>query len=317
LIHPFAENGQKLQFIKADVYCEGSISSSEFEMLQNIKGVESADKTNYPIETGKEEYLKLLDETIKVNKSGKYHKIVISRAKLVEGRFKEFLADIFIDLCEAYANAFVFLFNTGDEIWMGATPEPFLISNNCQYKTSAIAGTKRFCERNLNLGVWEDKEKHEQQYVSDYIKRVLLENEILNQSEEGPYLKRAGNLIHLRTDFQFEKKFVNNSLASFIADLHPTPAVCGIPKSIALQYIKKNERYDREYYAGFLGVTGINDKLSLFVNLRSMKVFQSKVALFVGGGITSESTSEAEWNETEIKAETLLSILKKYGAAEN
>ena len=49
----------------------------------------------------------------------------------------------------------------------------------------------------------------------------------------------------------------------------------------------------------------------IFVNLRCAKIFQNKLNLYVGGGITAESNPEDEFHETEIKAETLLSVIKK------
>jgi isochorismate synthase len=42
-----------------------------------------------------------------------------------------------------------------------------------------------------------------------------------------------------------------------------------------------------------------------------MKILPDNLALFVGGGITADSVPEDEWLETEMKAETLLSILSR------
>jgi isochorismate synthase len=79
----------------------------------------------------------------------------------------------------------------------------------------------------------------------------------------------------------------------------------------ALEFIQKIEKHDREYYTGFLGPVGFTDMLNLYVNLRCLKVYKDCVALYVGAGITSDSVPEEEWQETEIKAETLLSVIKK------
>jgi isochorismate synthase len=40
-----------------------------------------------------------------------------------------------------------------------------------------------------------------------------------------------------------------------------------------------------------------------------MQVLADKLVLYVGAGITSESVAEDEWDETEIKADTLLSVI--------
>ena len=86
--------------------------------------------------------------------------------------------------------------------------------------------------------------------------------------------------------------------------MHPTPAVCGLPKEKALDLIYKTEPYDREYYAGYLGMVE-KDTVDFYVNLRCMKIYENTAALFVGGGITANSVAKKEWEETELKAETL------------
>ena len=52
----------------------------------------------------------------------------------------------------------------------------------------------------------------------------------------------------------------------------------------------------------------MNSRTDLFVNLRCMKVLKNKVALFVGGGLTNKSTPEKEWEETILKAQTLMKL---------
>ena len=82
-----------------------------------------------------------------------------------------------------------------------------------------------------------------------------------------------------------------------------------MPKERALTAIKKLEKHNREYYAGFLGILNMDEKIALYVNLRCMKIYHDYLALYVGGGITADSNPEEEWEETGIKAETLKSII--------
>ena len=92
----------------------------------------------------------------------------------------------------------------------------------------------------------------------------------------------------------------------------PIP-VTGVPIifcGFAFHYFIENaEKHSREFYTGFLGPVGIEDLIQLFVNLRCMKVGSKGLILFIGGGITHDSVAEEEWEETEIKADTLLSVL--------
>ena len=77
-----------------------------------------------------------------------------------------------------------------------------------------------------------------------------------------------------------------------------------------MDFIRNTEKHSREYYTGFLGPVGIDDLMQLYMNLRCMKVLDDRLMLFVGGGITLDSVPYEEWEETEIKADTLLSVLQ-------
>ena len=61
-----------------------------------------------------------------------------------------------------------------------------------------------------------------------------------NISSKGPYTARAGRLVHLRTDFTFTLTDMH-LLGDIIDSLHPTPAVCGIPKDEARRFIMTHE----------------------------------------------------------------------------
>jgi isochorismate synthase len=104
-------------------------------------------------------------------------------------------------------------------------------------------------------------------------------------------------------------------LKKVIASLHPTPAVCGLPKHSAKNFIRENEGYNREYYSGFLGelnidlVTFKTLQTDLFVNLRCMKIIKDKAQLFIGCGITKDSNPEAEYLETVNKSMTMKKII--------
>jgi isochorismate synthase len=264
-----------------------------------------------PEEVTREEYLGLLHHIMDQIHRGIFEKVVPSRVKIVKGTYDSKMGLIFSLLCQNYPNAFVYVFHTGDHTWIGATPEPFLLALNGTMQTVSLAGTRPFSEENQNIGAWNSKERLEQEYVTRYISRVLSKYNLSQVEQQGPYTKIAGNLLHLRTDFTFYSKELKGRLGRFLNDLHPTPAVCGMPYQSSLELLIKLEKHNREYYAGFLGPVGLDGNLSLFVNLRCMKVFKDKLALYVGGGITADSVPEDEWTETEIKADTLLAIIQQ------
>ena len=313
LVAPFlTENNHKTYFIQPDLLYRNTLSSMQYKSLKSVTPTffNGFLKQN-PNETDKDDFMEQIRVTIDHIKTGEYDKVVLSRIKIIPGNYTSDLVSIFRLLCESYQNSFVYLFHFMGKCWIGATPEPLLCTSGDKLYTVSLAGTRSYSEENTLISNWNHKEKVEQEYVTEYIKKILSENQIKNYTERGPYAKKAGKLLHLRTDFFFTGEEAGNKLPGLINTLHPTSAVCGIPMEKSLNFIRSLEKHDREFYTGFLGPVGLNGDMQLYVNLRCMQVLENQLVLYVGGGITAESVPEDEWDETEIKAETLLSILQQ------
>ena len=82
-----------------------------------------------------------------------------------------------------------------------------------------------------------------------------------------------------------------------------------MPKNFAIDFIQKNEVFDRTYYSGFLGEYNSNNQTDLFVNLRCLEVVNNAVNIYVGCGITKDSNPEMEFLETENKSMTMRNII--------
>lgn len=313
LVTPFSADSNCPSFlIESDIYGQEVISSSDYDSLKTYDFFPiQSDSSHIPDSVSHNEYISQIDQILKHIETGNFEKVVLSRVKNIDGNYVPLLGKIFARLTESYPNAFVYIFNAGPHLWIGATPEPLLKAKNGTMYTVSLAGTRPFNEQNLNIGAWNSKERLEQEYVTRYISKVLSKFNLVDVDLEGPYTKQAGNLVHLRTDFSFRSTELKNCLGEFLRNLHPTPAVCGMPRKESLELISSLEKHQREYYAGFLGPLGLNDRLSLFVNLRCMKVLENNLSLFIGGGITADSMPEDEWIETEMKAETLLSVIRQ------
>lgn len=233
-------------------------------------------------------------------------KLVLSRSKTIE-RKESFSPGLsFFMAAEKYIYSYVYLFHSPKVgTWLGSTPEILLSGKGNEWSTIALAGT-RF--PNSHAVTWDDKNLKEQQLVTSYLSDQLSSFGI-SPRIEGPYTVKAGELAHLRTDFSFH--FGETSkLGSLLKALHPTPAVSGLPKEKAYQFILENEGYDRLYYSGFLGMLDTKEKTDLYVNLRCMRIEKSSLTLFAGGGLLASSSEDEEWEETEHKLRTMLGILK-------
>lgn len=294
-----------VSFIRPDIVVSDSRLS---ERLQN-ELEELPDIAETPIKPvfvqSKEGYLKTVQKLIDTLNSGELQKVVLSRVIQTETGGID-VGNVFGQLEQKYPDAFVYLMHLPRRgTWTGATPETLLKVRDGFAKTMALAGTMPFGSVN-----WTDKEREEQQLVTDYIEQALFEEGISGFQKFGPFTLKAGELAHLKTTFQIPMTELTNRTGSLIARLHPTPAVCGLPKAQAFELIQEVEKHQRKLYTGFLGPWNLNGESALFVNLRCARLEKSSASLFVGGGITAASNAEAEWEETENKAKTLLSVLK-------
>lgn len=261
------------------------------------------------------EYLKDIEDTIKVIKNTKLAKVIVSRL-IPFKRNRESVGEIYLELFQQTPNAFVYLVNlpaNGQSqakagLWVGATPEVLLRSEGKSLETVSLAGTQS--RRKVNDYSWFTKEIEEQAFVSRYVLDVFYKFKIHPYTTRGPETLESGKVAHLATSFRFAAKKLALNLGDFVAELHPTPAVCGYPKSKAAKFIPKIEKHDRRYYSGYLGPWWLNGDVGLFVNLRCMEIRPQQYILYSGGGITARSVPEEEWEETNKKATTLLSAIE-------
>jgi len=273
----------------------------------------------------KEHHLDLINRGLDVIESGSIKKVVLSRKEIVPLSGNEPFT-IFQDLLSNYPLAFVYIwFHPKVGLWLGATPETLLSVRGKHATTMALAGTQIY-KGSLNV-VWGTKEKDEQKIVTDEIlKNLKTCTSDINKYETSSV--RAGNLLHLQT--RISAKLKDNDLKGILNKLHPTPAICGLPRDKAMEFIKENEGYDRAFYTGFLGELNLKEHKqrsgrksnieniaykaimtvsSLYVNLRCMQIVGDEVFIYVGGGITKDSIPDAEWEETVNKANTMKDVL--------
>jgi len=291
----FIQTDKQIRMPLEDLYA-ASLDTAEIWKLQSLPTNEAS--------IAKEEYCKKVANAVELISSGELQKVVLSRIKNIQGITPENPLKIFYELCNKYPAAFVSLvYIPGNLLWITATPELLISANKNEIKTVSLSGTKPV----NNTDGWGEKEKTEQKIVTDYISQVLGED-CENIRISTPEEVIAGNVKHLKTSFSATLKI---DLWSLVSKLHPTPAVCGFPLNKAKHFIEQTEGYDRKYYTGFLGLYNVEGKTDLFVNLRCAELFANGVNLYVGGGITKDSIPNAEWEETELKAKTLLFAFEK------
>ena len=313
---PFLHRDKAVLFSdKNSMFYTGDWDLESLEIL-DFKGDNSNDGYK---EDGKEKHLKLVTDGIKAIHHSDIIKVVLSRQEVLSIDAID-LTTIFKKLLVKYPSAFVYVwYHPEIGLWAGASPETLIKAKGSDFRTMALAGTTPFL--GIKEVAWGAKEIDEQQLVTDHISNELQEMQI---SIGSPYNKVAGNLVHICTDIH-GKLTEKQDLNTLIRTLHPTAAVCGLPKTEAKNFILEHEGYNRGFYTGFLGELNFNkinqpDNASknersgttLFVNLRCMQLMsepENSAILYIGGGITNASIPEQEWEETIAKSKVMKSVL--------
>ena len=274
----------------------------------------------------RKDHMDLVQRGIDEINNTRLKKVVLSRKQELPHSYQSPL-EIFKKLASKYPTAFVYCwYHPSIGLWLGATPETLLSVYNRKLHTMSLAGTQKMSDHKI---AWGDKEIEEQQYVTDSIVENL-QDLVDDLTVSNVQTHKAGALLHLKTDISATLNTTKTELGVIIDALHPTPAVCGLPRNDAKTFIANNEHYNRAYYTGFLGelniiterkrassrrnvenlaYTSIKKHTHLFVNLRCMEVDAQGAQLYVGGGITASSNPEAEWEETVNKLQTIGDVL--------
>lgn len=328
-INDFAESGfvfSPFDFRKDSVLIPFS-KSQQLKLSDELNTDGLTDQVFPSGETDKEHYFGLIKKALRGIETNEFQKLVVSRNELID------IAEIDIvrtlkKLLIRYNSAFVYCwYHPKVGLWFGATPESLLKIDGLSFKTMALAGTQTY-DGTLEVN-WTDKEKNEQQIVTEYIKEVIAPF-VTDIEISEPISVKAGELIHLKTDISAKLPNEPKVLNKLILKLHPTPAVCGSPKLEAIQFIIDHENYNREFYTGFLGELNkeakIDERLEqgqtdeqlennpktstdLYVNLRCMQLKDNKAHIYAGAGITQASDPQLEWEETVHKAKTIKAVI--------
>ncbi|MBD0831806.1 chorismate-binding protein [Aestuariibaculum sediminum] len=274
----------------------------------------------------KDFHIKLVNKGIDAIRNSDFEKVVLSRQEETDLRDNN-PVKIFKKLLDEYPLAFVYCwYHPKVGLWLGATPETLIKIEGRQFSIMSLAGTQDYLgTRDV---VWGTKEKQEQQFVTDFIVNSL-KSSVDQLKVSATETVKAGNLVHLRTLVSARLE-ANSTLKDIISIIHPTPAVCGLPKEASKAFILEHENYEREFYSGFLGELNLDTiakprsgkrnienrayaipkkSTQLYVNLRCMQIKDNTALIYVGGGITSQSDADSEWEETVSKSKVIKNVL--------
>ncbi|WPR73690.1 chorismate-binding protein [Algoriphagus sp. NG3] len=332
IIHPFADQtDKKAFFIKANKYfsfqLDTPLTSDELPewakvQLKNqlslspqdirdelVSRTMTAHTQSSKISEEKDHFIQLVDKAIQAIQENQLEKVVPARTKTIPIPTDFDLSCTLLSMMEAYPNAFINFFhlpNVGT--WIGASPETLIETKGDIFTTMSLAGTQKATEDNpLKSVAWTQKEIEEQALVSRYIVSCFKKIRLREYEEHGPKTVVAGNLLHLRSDFRINMQETGfPELGSVMLSLlHPTSAVCGMPRKEAHDFLQEYEGFDRSFFSGFIGPVNLHGSTSIYVNLRTASLHNDKATLYAGAGVTEDSDPEKEWEETELKCQII------------
>ncbi|MCX9150130.1 isochorismate synthase [Pseudomonas sp. TB1-B1] len=202
--------------------------------------------------------------------------------------------------------AHLFALHRGGHCFMGATPERLLSCHDARLTTHALAGSAR---RGINADqdhaigerlLADPKEQHEHQLVVQTITQALTGKVSELQAAPRPGLLKLATVQHLSTPIAARLN-TGKHLLDGVQALHPTPAVGGLPRTTAMNFIRRHEGFDRGWYAGPVGWLDSKGNGDFVVALRSALITHQHCHLFAGCGIVHGSWPADEYEETQIK----------------
>ncbi|TAF35411.1 MAG: isochorismate synthase [Cytophagales bacterium] len=332
LLSPFA-TPQSAEWYPADfMYEEQGLGSWSFDDLvvdeatrtrfeeainqKSIGNWHGLNAKNHNYYASREEYEDLVAKSVIEIEKHTFLKCVTSRAALHPLPVGFNTIEAFKKLAAAYPKAFVCLVSSPKHgTWLCATPETLISTDEKGiFRTMALAGTQAKNNFQHEKDVpWKQKEIEEQALVSRYIINCFKKIRLREFEEIGPRTRFAGNLAHLCSEFVVDMNKTNfQELPRVMLELlHPTSAVCGMPKEAALGFLNQHEKHDRRLYSGYLGAV-TEHSTHLFVMLRCVQLLEHGLIFYAGGGIVADSDPTKEWEETLHKMNTLLSVLDKF-----
>ncbi|MSP64868.1 MAG: isochorismate synthase [Ignavibacteria bacterium] len=293
------------------------IEEAEKLLSENILE-DNSDNNTLTIDLSKnqdiEKWESSVDSALQQIKNNSISKVVLARKFYGEISKNISVEGLLKKLEENNQSSYIFAYKQNKSVFIGASPERLFRIKESIIETEALAGSIK-----SSNNIEEDK-KYEVELLGDqknidehssvlnYIVNNLKELGVNPEYEKTPKIKKLKNIQHLWATIKGSvlKKI---TISELIEKLYPSPAICGFPKNEALNLIEKLEDFDRGMYAGLLG--WFNESEGEFtVTIRSALICENKLFAYAGCGIVKGSVADKEFEETNLKLKTILSLFE-------
>ena len=261
-----------------------------------------------------EEWKELVDEAVEVLDEETFMKVVLARQRLIT--FKSSMDPLYLlERLKDETGTYTIFYEKGSSAFISKSPErPFEIKDDYLW-TNAIAGSaprtsdEEDNEYQQNFLLNDEKNRYEHELVRQSIVEDLKPYSSVIKYDDVPEILQNKYIYHLHTPIEMR---LNDDIEIFeiLKAIHPTPAVGGLPKKIAKDYIKEKEYGTRGLYAAPIGLIHENNDSEFVVSLRSMLLSKTSATLFAGCGIVKGSSSDKEFLETDVKFTPMMNVLE-------
>jgi len=259
-------------------------------------------------------------ESLRAIRSGSISKAVLARTLEVELDAPVDPVDVVSRIRSQNRGSYAFLFEpVPGSVLVGAAPETVATLRDGVFHATAVAGSIRRgaspreqAELAAKL-LASDKDRAEQRIALDDMVARLQTVAHQIRTDPQPHVLTLARIQHLETEIRASVP-ADVGVLDLLRLLHPTPAVCGLPRDAAMAFLAEEEPFERGWYAGPVGLFD-GEGNGVFVPALRMGVSTgSGWRLFAGAGIVDGSVPALEWEETGIKFEPMLEALGASGA---
>jgi len=276
------------------------------QLDQSLGWVKNVDHRN------DQDYLDLVSHALREIDAGNMAKVVTARSLSLPANLNA--GALLKRLTLRHPSCATFAVAHGSQIFLGSSPEKLVNVAGDRLETAALAGSRPRHEHpgadaRLRAELLANpKERNEHQIVIDDITHALTIAGVHLDSPATTGVMKLRRIQHLHTPISGTLPG-DTDILDLVKALHPTPAVAGLPRQRAQDWIDENELMDRGWYAAPVGWMTPEGGGEFRVALRSALLTDNSLTLFAGGGIVEGAEPERELAETATKFEALLGAL--------
>ncbi len=263
----------------------------------------------------RQEWQRIVDESLSRIREGRIDKIVPSRRQELLAQEPFSSKDVLVNLIDGGARGKVFLYRYGDVFFCGCTPELLirkqgdLVESMCLAGTAGVGKNEEQRKRLAAELLADDKNLREHAHVVKFIREVFERNCYDVVIPDTPGILRLKHVQHLHTPAT-ARVMDGITLPSLASQLHPTPALSGTPVGEALMCLRDIESYNRGFFGGAVGFVDGDGDGEFAVAIRSGVFDGERGWVYAGCGVVEGSVAQDEFDEIDLKLQTILSAFQ-------